>query len=571
VLTRRRERGGTALAVGGLLLATVAGSIAVRVRLLTAPLERDEGEYAYMAQLLLAGVPPYELAYSMKFPGIFAVYGTLLAALGETATAIRAGLAGANLATIVFVFLLGRELFDRTTGALAAASFAALSLGFAVQGVFANTEHFLLLPALAGLWALVRSEHGDGPGPLVAAGLLLGGALLVKQHGAVFAGLGVLHLLGAPRDRMRRLTIFAVAVVLPSVAVALWLAAEGVLASFLYWTFEHALGYATDTSRGVSHGVRAFGRVAGSAGPLWALALVGGIGLFRDGAGGGRERFALGLLILSFLAVLPGLRFRPHYFVLVLPAVALLAGLGAARLARATASPGAADRVAAGLLAVALVATGFLQRDYLLRMGPEEVSIATYGVNPFPEARELARYIHDHSEPDDRIAVIGAEPQIYFYARRRSATRFLYLSELLRRPRGAPGFQRQMIHELQAGRPRFLVFSSRFDAFGAAGRRHRLLGWARRFAERHYRRIGVVEISRPYGSRYRWGDAAAFAPPQGRHWLMLYERRDADARNRESSSVPEARGHPGAREGGSRGSHGGGESDLPVDPRRTFA
>jgi hypothetical protein len=32
--------------------------VAVRIRLLDIPLERDEGEYAYMGQLFLQGVPP---------------------------------------------------------------------------------------------------------------------------------------------------------------------------------------------------------------------------------------------------------------------------------------------------------------------------------------------------------------------------------------------------------------------------------------------------------------------------------------------------------------------------------
>jgi len=42
--------------------------IAIRIRLLGIPLERDEGEYAYAGQLMLQGIPPYKLAYNMKFP-----------------------------------------------------------------------------------------------------------------------------------------------------------------------------------------------------------------------------------------------------------------------------------------------------------------------------------------------------------------------------------------------------------------------------------------------------------------------------------------------------------------------
>ena len=48
----------------------------IRVRLLEMPLERDEGEYAYAGQLILQGIPPYELAYNMKLPGTY--YACLL-------------------------------------------------------------------------------------------------------------------------------------------------------------------------------------------------------------------------------------------------------------------------------------------------------------------------------------------------------------------------------------------------------------------------------------------------------------------------------------------------------------
>ena len=48
--------------------------LAIRIRLLGIPLERDEGEYAYAGQLMLQGIPPYKLAYNMKLPGIYAAY-----------------------------------------------------------------------------------------------------------------------------------------------------------------------------------------------------------------------------------------------------------------------------------------------------------------------------------------------------------------------------------------------------------------------------------------------------------------------------------------------------------------
>ncbi len=65
----------------GLILLFV---VVVRVRLLPVPLERDEGEYAYAGQLILDGIPPYQLVYNVKLPGIYAAYASLMAIFGQT-------------------------------------------------------------------------------------------------------------------------------------------------------------------------------------------------------------------------------------------------------------------------------------------------------------------------------------------------------------------------------------------------------------------------------------------------------------------------------------------------------
>jgi len=57
-----------------ILLLIILFSACVRFRLRDFPLERDEGEYAYAGQLILQGIPPYQLAYNMKLPGTYAAY-----------------------------------------------------------------------------------------------------------------------------------------------------------------------------------------------------------------------------------------------------------------------------------------------------------------------------------------------------------------------------------------------------------------------------------------------------------------------------------------------------------------
>ena len=65
--------------------------IVIRIRLLGIPLERDEGEYTYAGQLILQGIPPYKLAYNMKFPGTYAAYAVVMSIFGQTIVGIHIG------------------------------------------------------------------------------------------------------------------------------------------------------------------------------------------------------------------------------------------------------------------------------------------------------------------------------------------------------------------------------------------------------------------------------------------------------------------------------------------------
>ena len=82
--------------------------IAIRIRLVGIPLERDEGEYAYAGQLMLQGIPPYKLAYNMKLPGTYAAYALIMAAFGETTRGIHLGLIIVNTLTVILKFFRTR-------------------------------------------------------------------------------------------------------------------------------------------------------------------------------------------------------------------------------------------------------------------------------------------------------------------------------------------------------------------------------------------------------------------------------------------------------------------------------
>src|SRR5882724_10086231 len=172
-----------ALPFGWCLLAVIVFGLVlvIRIRLLEIPLERDEGEYAYAGQLMLQGIPPYKLAYNMKFPGTYAAYAVIMSIFGQTTGAIHLGLLLVNAAPIVLIFLLGRRLMNPTAGIAAAMSYAILSMSPSVLGLAAHATNFVVLPVLGGTLLLLNESDRRQFGRLLASGLLFGLAVLISS------------------------------------------------------------------------------------------------------------------------------------------------------------------------------------------------------------------------------------------------------------------------------------------------------------------------------------------------------------------------------------------------------
>ena len=101
---RKTRMANLRIAFWGLLLVVLL-TMVIRYGLISVPLERDEGEYAYGGQLILQGILPYQQLYNMKLPGIYAAYAGVMTVFGQTHMGIHLGLMFINAATIVLVFL----------------------------------------------------------------------------------------------------------------------------------------------------------------------------------------------------------------------------------------------------------------------------------------------------------------------------------------------------------------------------------------------------------------------------------------------------------------------------------
>ena len=85
-----------------------------------------------------------------------------------------------------------------------------------------------------------------------------------------------------------------------------------------------------------------------------------------------------------------------------------------------------------------------------------------YGtVNPFCESREVADHLVEVTNPDDLVFVAGSEPQIYYYAQRKSSTRFIITYPLNSPTPYREQYQRELISDLEKNPPQAIVLSQR--------------------------------------------------------------------------------------------------------------
>jgi hypothetical protein len=529
------------LALGLILL----GAAAIRLRLLDIPLDRDEGEYAYFGQLLLEGVPPYAAAYNLKAPGIYVAYSLILALFGQTTTGIHVGLIVVTSVATVLMFVLARSLTGPTAGLVAAALYATQVLNPKILGFAAYAEHFVLLFVIAGSIVLRPLAPRRPPLRLVAGGFLFGLAFLMKQSAAAFVLGGALYLFLSTVDdpatgdvasagngriapwpqRLRAVALFLGGAVAPFVLMCLWLLLAGTLGTFLFWSFVYGATYSASLSASVGNLGGRFVAVAPSSSITLTLVVIALVALLRDRLRS-RKIFVLLLAAASCVAFAAGLHFRPQYCLLLIAALAIMAAIGLDALGRLMPpQPNGLRTMVTGALVIAALAQPLYgSRDVLFQLGPDQISRLIYGRNPFPESVPIARYIREHTRPGDRVAVVGSEPQIYFYSGRRSATGYIYTYPLMELQPYATGMQQAMIREIEGADPRYVVFVRAVGSWLVRENSDKtIFGWFEQY-QQNLKRVGVVDIPSRQETVYRWGDDAATYAPRSDVWLMIFER-----------------------------------------------
>jgi len=501
----------------------------IRLRILNVPLERDEGEYAYMGQLLLKGHPPFELAYNMKYPGTSMMYAFFMLLFGQTAAGVHAGLLLVNVISILLVFLLGKKLFNPLVALVASTSFALLTISTALIGSAAHATHCVTVFALAGIYLILLSNESERKKMfLFLGGLLLGAAIVMKQPGLLLATFGFLFAAWQEwkgKDKIKRwafhLILVGLGIVLPVAMLFLWMYAAGTFDRFWFWTYEYGNEYALmvkwDEAKFL---LNLFWKgTSKELGSIWLLAGIGLIGVWSKKHLLSARIFIVGFFVFALLAVSPGFYFRGHYFVMLAPAIGLLAGVGVdffQWLMRERFRLSSVQWIAPVLFVFASIAGIAKMKSYLFEKTPDEISQMIYGSNPFIQSKVIGEYIQKNSSDTSKIAVLGSEPQICFYADRISASGYLYTYNLMEPQPFNEIMQEEMIEEIENANPEILLYvKSKLSWMMRPESPTNIFEWFEKYVQ-NFELTGLVELpAEGHGTRYHWSpDATKMQPPE---------------------------------------------------------
>jgi len=424
-----------------------------------APLIRDEGEYAYAAQLLISGSAPYEHSFLQKPPMIAYSYALagLLAPDVFWFPRILAGVFAA-LATVLLGDIARRE-FGPGVAMPAMWLMTPMILLPELDQFIANTEMFMLLPLMATAAVYVHSRHcNGGAAHWLAAGVFAALTVCYKYTAIpllafVFAVWSFEEWRGGKSPR-------AIAGHWLAALSGGTVAAGSVLAPFLLRDGGKRLWECTVVFNRFYAASAGFG-LAGlwlMLGEFWRFWWILFLALCLLVFKLERRVWFWAMLFLGAWLVTAG-SYYGHYYIVIMPFWALLAAVALRGFAGWVAT-----KVLQPLNWLRLVFTGIVvlavcapDAGWLIR-SREQFALDRLGPwKTFLESPLVAARLTQLTAAWDLVYVAGSEPQILSYAHRFSPTRFDIAYPLTVPTPLAKGYQTEAIHDLQQRPPAAIV------------------------------------------------------------------------------------------------------------------
>lgn len=504
----------------------------VRFRLSDMAMERDEGEYAYAAADILRGGIPYLDFYNMKLPGVYLFYATIFFFFGHSMQAVRLVVLAMTFANSFFILKISEKWFNERTGWLSAGVYLLASVSTRAQGLVSNCEHFVLLFFLMSLMALLGRYY-------FLAGLSAALCVMMKQQGIVLLGFNVVYFCFDIFQNRKAMSIIKpcfrllAGFLIPFTLFVLWLWQQGALSSCRFFVVDYARAY-TGLNKATPFNFAPFLFIINQNEWFWKEAILGFLVCFSYLFFKNKNVFnnphssvfTIVFATLSYISVLPGWYYRPHYFLYVHPALALLAGSGLAWF-YAMCQDKVSKMVYIMLLTVSLLTSIYDQYPYIGKYKNGEFINLLYGYDYFNEMREIGSVIRLNAKSDDKIGQVANEPQLMFYAGLKSASGYMYNYPFYEKQPYATQMLEQFFSEMDKNKPRWYI-KNITDAKWLNDNKIKMDSWVTQF-EKDYILRGVVSGKNEWEKTIHW-NVSKIDTVKG--WIpafLIFERKDSAA------------------------------------------
>jgi hypothetical protein len=408
------------------------------------PFDRDEGEFLWAATIAARGGVPYRDVFLVRPPGIILAARAFLATTDGSARAVHIGLLIVYIFIAIGIGAIAWKVSGRAVVAALAITFYALSLSTPLYQASAITsEAFMGGAIVAGVYALLRARESHRVIWVIVLGFALGLAGMMKQTAAPHVAWilpTIAFAAPTPRDRWRWPIVVCLAAAFAVAAVCLPYFFFGAGRELLDGVIWHTLEYGHAIERGSKsrHDISSF-HIA-----LWLVALYGIVVLIRK-----RQWWSVivlgGWVATAWIGVSAGSFYRGHYFLQLLPPIAILAAIALAEAPRRI-------RIAAIPLSVLywLLSNG-------LQWTSNEAALAEqrYHTLFFENAVLVGRWLRQ--QPDRSLYALASEPEIYYYADATPVSRYVVHNSMFNGFASSRARQREVWDSLQRQRPRWII------------------------------------------------------------------------------------------------------------------
>jgi Dolichyl-phosphate-mannose-protein mannosyltransferase len=510
------------------LVVIILVEVLIRLQLLGLPFDRDEGAYALYGRMILQGASPYVDFHVMKYPGLFYSYALLSGLSGDTMAGLQFIFILVHVASTLLVYSIAKQIMHQTAALISTATFSILSLNPYMHGLTIQSEHLLILYFLISTWFIVRGLMRNNAWYFLLAGIFIYLSFQIKQTAALLALMNGLILIGyyfrEKPVKWKSILIhggsyFAGFVLLLGLTIA-GMKMMGVDDAFQFWTTEYPRNYLTSIGGDdIMFNLKLdLIPISSSLWPVLILTFAGLLAILVYAQNRWLKAMVLISLILSLATIVPGYRFFAHYYLIAVPVIAFITGLGLNELKKKKMGEWVVPVfVLSFVLVLVINGTFYFVPDF------RQVILKLYGNNPFTEVDVIGDYINQNIQPGETIAVFGSEPELYYQTGVKPPSSFSYFEHIVKDNDSSRAWQKRFLADVEVASPRYIIYLIHPTSWGGeAGAGLPIADWGNIYF-RNYHRIGLVDIL-PDKSYYFWGEDAIKRKPVSNAYIYFLER-----------------------------------------------